>query len=614
MIDVPEILLVNDDLAGLLAMESLLNAAAPGLGFTVLTAGSGQEALRKVLLHHFAVILLDVNMPVMDGFETAELIHSHPRSAKIPIIFITAHYADEMHSLKGYQKGAVDYLLTPVIPQILLSKISVFVELRRKNIELQRKSDELARLNEDLRVQTMQDLKRINIRLEAEIIERKQAEEKARELSIRDPLTGLLNRRSLIEHLDHALLLSQRHDKRFALLFLDLDKFKQINDSMGHEVGDKLLREVATRLVASIRESDIAARLGGDEFVILLEALASFDDISPIANKVSCALASDYHIDGNCISTSASIGIATFPQDGNTVQLLMKNADLAMYHAKQHRRGMIQFFHEELNAEQIEHRQFLQEFECALESEEFVLYYQPKFDIRSGKVSAIEAFLRWQHPRLGMIGVPQILAFSPTRNVLLALNKWMISIACGQIKACHDNGTVHCDVPLIVNPAVARLCPELVEHVIAAREQHQMPNASVQMHIPDALLFPDFAHSRSILASLREAGIVLGIDGFGTGYSSFTAIKECSPGFLKIHESLASSVESEAESALLVGILKMMQAMSYKVVVDGVNSTQQLNSLRGLGFEEFQGALFCEPVAITALPEKLVSTANCMAA
>ena len=622
MTHVPEILLVNDDPAGLMAMASLLEGAASGLGFTVLTARSGEEALREVLLHDFAVILLDVNMPIMDGFETAEAIHSRPRSAMVPIIFVTAHYADEMYRLKGYQQGAVDYLLTPVIPQILMSKISVFVELRRKNIELQSKTEELARLNDDLRVQTMQDLKRINAQLEAEVIERKQAEERANEVAIRDPLTGLFNRRSLIDHLEHALSLSQRHGTRFALLFLDLDKFKHINDTHSHEVGDKLLREVAARLNASIRGSDIAARLGGDEFVILLEALVSFDDIFNVANKVSRSLALEYDIDGIAIQSSASIGIATYPQDGTSTQTLMKHADLAMYDAKQRERGTIQFFHDGLHTEQLAHRQFQEELQQAVANNEFVIHYQTRTAIRSGEVSAIEAFLCWQHPRLGLIGADRILQGSLDRNLLLSLNEWLIATACTQWKTWHEAGQLQAqpqgqlprNIPLIINPVVNHLCPGLVKQVIKAREQHGMPESSMQLHIPDALLFPDFKNARSVLASLREAGIVLGIDGFGIGYSSLTALVECSPGFLKIHSSLVRTLGEGANTALLGGILKLAQAMSLRVAVDGVDNKEQFNTLYGLGVDECQGALFCEPVSASVLPEKLQLASSCLAA
>jgi diguanylate cyclase len=359
-VQIPKVLLVNDDAASLFALESLLMGTPREHDYQLVTAGSGHEALRKVLTHEFAVILLDVNMPGMDGFETAEAIHSHPRSSSVPIIFITAHYADEMHRLKAYQKGAADYLFTPVIPQVLQTKVAVFVELTKKNLELQAKTDELSRLNQDLRVQRMQDLERINHELEQEVAERKVAEQRAHALSIRDPLTGLVNRRSLIQQLEHAVASADRHKSEFALLFLDLDKFKGINDTLGHEVGDELLRQVAARLLAAVRVSDVVARLGGDEFVVLLEGAAAAANAARVARKIEQAHHHAFEINGHRVHTSTSIGIGLYPHDASSAAQLMKNADTAMYHAKQSKRGSIEFFREELNARELERAQWVE--------------------------------------------------------------------------------------------------------------------------------------------------------------------------------------------------------------------------------------------------------------
>ena len=351
---IPKVLLVNDDAASLFALESLLLGGAEAQEYELITASSGHEALRQVLKHEFAVILLDVNMPGMDGFETAEAIHSRERSSAVPIIFITAHYADEMHRLEAYQKGAADYLFTPVIAQVLQTKVAVFVELTKRNLQLQAKTDELSRLNQDLRVQRVQDLERINHELEQEIGERKTAEERAHALSIRDPLTNLVNRRSLIQQLEHAVATADRGKSEFALLFLDLDKFKSINDTLGHEVGDELLRQVAARLLAAVRVSDVVARLGGDEFVVLLAGAGAAANAARVARKIEQAHRLPFEIKGHRVHTSTSVGIALYPQDAGNAAQLMKNADTAMYHAKQNRRGSIEFFREELNAREME--------------------------------------------------------------------------------------------------------------------------------------------------------------------------------------------------------------------------------------------------------------------
>ncbi|MGV3740739.1 MAG: diguanylate cyclase domain-containing protein, partial [Burkholderiaceae bacterium] len=302
----PKVLLVNDHAASLLALETLLTRSPGERDYEVVTARSGEEALRKVLHDNFAVILLDVSMPGMDGFETAEIIHSHPRTASVPIIFVTAHYADEMNRLKGYQKGAVDYLFTPIIPQILQSKVDIFVELAKKNLELELKTHQLAELNRDLQVQQMQELKRMNAALQAEIVERRQAEERAHGLATRDPLTGLLNRRSLLEHLDHAIARAGRHKNGMAVLFLDMDRFKTINDTLGHDVGDGLLIQVAERISSSVRESDVVARLGGDEFVILMEDLSAYPSAAEVAKKIIQANTPECRIGSHCLRTSVS--------------------------------------------------------------------------------------------------------------------------------------------------------------------------------------------------------------------------------------------------------------------------------------------------------------------
>jgi diguanylate cyclase (GGDEF)-like protein len=377
-VQIPKVLLVNDDQASLFALESLLLDAADQQLYELITASSGKEALRQVLLHEFAVILLDVSMPGMDGYETAEAIHSHPRSAGTPIIFITAHYADELNRLKGYQKGAADYLFTPVIPQILQAKVAVFVELAANHLQLRIKSDELARLNQDLRVQRLQDLERINGELEQEIKERKLAEQRAHDLSTRDALTNLMNRRALIQQLEHAVATADRSGVGFALLFLDLDKFKQINDSHGHEAGDELLRQVAARLTAAVRVADIVARLGGDEFVVLIEGKAAAANAARVGRKIEMACALPFEVGGQRLKTGASIGIALYPEDGANAQVLMKNADTAMYHAKQNGATPVQFFHEELNVREREREQWSLELRKALAANQLELRYQPQ--------------------------------------------------------------------------------------------------------------------------------------------------------------------------------------------------------------------------------------------
>ena len=334
----PKVLLVNDHPASLMALESVLVRKHEETDYDVVTAQSGEEALRYVLQQQFAVILLDVSMPGMDGFETAQIIHSHPRSASVPIIFVTAHYADEMHRLKGYQKGAVDYLFTPIIPQILQNKVAVFVDLAKKNLQLQQQAEELAELNRDLQVQRMKELKQVNAALQAEIVERRQAEERAHGLATRDPLTGLYNRRFMEDSLQRFVRLADREQREISLLMIDLDHFKRLNDEHGHAFGDQVLRETATTLLGALRETDIVCRYGGEELVVILPDCP----IERAADKAEfLRLRIQELSNAHGADISASFGVASLPHTSQSVTDLLSAADAALYRAKQGGRNQV---------------------------------------------------------------------------------------------------------------------------------------------------------------------------------------------------------------------------------------------------------------------------------
>ncbi len=606
---IPKVLLVNDHSASLLALETLLIRVNEKNDYEVLTARSGEEALRQVLKHEFAVILLDVSMPGMDGFETAEAIHSHPRSASIPIIFITAHYADEMNRLKGYQKGAVDYLFVPVIPQILQTKVAVFVELAKKNLQLQHKTKQLAALNRDLQVQRMQDLERINAALEAEIVERRQAEQRAHELATKDPLTKLPNRRSLIERLEHAISLANRNKKGLALLFLDLDCFKTINDTLGHDVGDELLIQVAARISSAVRESDMVARLGGDEFVVLMEEMSTYPDAAEVAKKIAQANAHSYNIGSHCLNTSASIGISLYPQDGDSVQALMKNADLAMYNAKQQKRGSIQFFHEDLNAQLLQRIQLEQELRQALEKGEFELYYQPKVDIASGRVNGVEALLRWHHPRHGILTGEQFISAIADSGQLVSIGEWVIHAACAQAKTWIDSGLPFPKLPIAVNVAVPQVHAGLPDVISGALRKYGVPPSCLQLEITESLIIHDLEKATSVLREISETGITIAIDDFGTGYSSLSVLKTLPIDLVKIDQSFVRDLgKNSSDTAIVAAIVNMASALALKVVAEGVETEKQLVILKALGCDEYQGYLFSKPLPADVLVSQLLQT------
>jgi len=597
---IPKVLLVNDDAASLFALESLLSSATGPQDYELLTATSGNEALRQVLTHEFAVILLDVNMPGMDGFETAEAIHSHPRSSSVPIIFITAHYADEMHRLKAYQKGAADYLFTPVIPSVLQTKVAVFVELTKKNLELQAKTDELSRLNQDLRVQRMADLERINQELEQEVAERKIAEQRAHALSIRDPLTGLVNRRSLIQQLEHAVASADRRNSEFALLFLDLDKFKHINDTLGHEVGDELLRQVAARLLASVRVSDVVARLGGDEFVVLLEGTGAAANAARVARKIEQAHNRPFDINNHRVHTSTSIGIGLYPQDAGDAAQLMRNADTAMYHAKQNRRGSIEFFHEELNTRELERARWVAELQEALASDQLELLYQPRASLPERTLCGIEAMLYWRHPRHGLMAASQFLPGVGDRQLLDQVSAWSIGAACAQVAEWRAAAPALPQLTVSIDLPALRITPEVAAMVLGHVRKCKLSHGWLELDISEHLLI-GAGDVEPVLRQLKAAGVRLAIDDFGSAGASLATLKNLSFDILKIDRSFVAALADDGGTDMAAAIIHLGRALGMRVLAKGVERDDQLTILNSLGCDMYQGDLFSVPLQAGAV-------------
>jgi diguanylate cyclase (GGDEF)-like protein len=611
-VQIPKVLLVNDDPASLYALESLLLDAADQHLYQLITAASGKEALRQVLTHDFAVILLDVSMPGMDGFETAEAIHSHPRSAGVPIIFITAHYADEINRLKGYQKGAADYLFTPVIPQILQAKVAVFVELTKRNIQLRAKSEELARLNQDLRVQRMQDLERANAEMELEIKERKLAEQRAHELSTRDALTNLLNRRALIQQLEHAVATADRSGVGFALLFLDLDKFKQINDNYGHEAGDELLRQVAARLTAAVRVADVVARLGGDEFVVLIEGRAAAANAARVGRKIELACALPFDIGSHRLKSAASIGIAIYPQDGANAQALMKNADTAMYHAKQQEAAPVQFFHEALNVREREREEWTLELRKALAANQLELRYQPQIDLRSGRTVAAEALLYWRHPAHGLLEASQFLPLVQERALLDRIDAWTIAQSCAQAALWQsvDGRTADAGDPdraplcLWLNLATPQLNADLLQVLLPAMRKHRLAPGSIGIELNEKLLLGAAEPLAQLLVQLQASGVRAALDDFGSARSSLAACKRWQLNVLKIDRGFVHAIGNDAGGTdIVAAVIHLARALDMRVVALGVDDPSQLEALRELGCDACQGELFYPPLPAAGLIE-----------
>ncbi|RYY74924.1 MAG: GGDEF domain-containing response regulator [Gammaproteobacteria bacterium] len=615
----PKVLIVNDDASTLLALSGLLEDPSENPKYEVFTVQSGEEALRKVLKHNFAVILLDVSMPTMDGFETAEAIHSHPRSASVPIIFVTAYYGDEFNRLKGYQKGAADYLFAPIIPKVVQAKVAVFVELNQKNLELERKTRELEAINGDLRIRRLQDLESVNAALKTEVQERKLAEERATELATRDTLTGLFNRRSLLERLKHSIIHANRRKEGLALMFLDLDKFKEINDTYGHEVGDELLKQVAEHLTSVVRESDMVARLGGDEFVILLEGFPDTSDVVKIAKKIVQTNSEPHLVGSQQFKSSATIGISFYPQDGNTAEDLLKNADLAMYHAKQKERGSIQFFHEELNANERLRNEFEQDLKHALEHNELELFYQPVISMTSGKATSLEALLYWHHPRNGLLGPSEFLSRVTQSTHISAIGEWVINAACAQVQKWKSADDTF-NLPVTVNLDIQHLQSDFFQTISDSIAAHNLNPSAIEIEVAEAAVVRDFSKLKDVFQFLNEKDIKINLDSFGADFSSLSILKtlplrkvKIAPCFMQNGKKIQGSqtatkkiTEKEADNSLLAvfpedtslvaALHALAKALHLDVVAEGVQTQAQFDALKALGCNEYQGSLFSKPL------------------
>ncbi|HEY1042842.1 MAG TPA: diguanylate cyclase [Telluria sp.] len=589
---------MNDDAASLTALESVLSGQARAREYELVRASSGQDALRQVLNHDFAVILLDVDMPGMDGFETGRAIHSHPRSAHVPIIFITAYLDDDLHKVEGYGMGAVDYLFTPLVPRILQAKVGVFVELARKNAELRERSAELEGLYRDLKVQRLRELERANRALEQEVGERRQAEQRAHELSIRDPLTGLVNRRALIAQLEHAVASAARHRTEFALLYLDLDRFKQINDTLGHEVGDQLLREVASRLLAAVRASDVVARLGGDEFVILLEGRGAHQNAARVARKIEQAHTRSFDIGSQPLSAGASIGIALYPRDGTTATVLMQRADSAMYHAKQNRRGSIAFFCEQMNHQENRRTHLAGELHDALDQGRLELYYSPRAAVASGVLTGLEALPYWNHPAEGLIPASGPLADANDRALQERFNEWAVRELIGHARQWRSSVP---GLPLALNLEFASLVPETAERLQRQLADSGLPDGWLELEAGAALL--QDAGAADVLRQLAQAGAILAVDGFGRAPFSLATLQQAPLALLKLDPSFVAAIGHAGGADLVAAMVHVAHSLKLSAVAQGVSSQEQLDVLRLHECDQFQGDLLSPPLPAQSVPE-----------
>jgi diguanylate cyclase (GGDEF)-like protein/PAS domain S-box-containing protein len=429
-----------------------------------------------------------------------------------------------------------------------------------------------------------------------DITARKQAEAQISQLAYHDALTGLLNRFSLQSQLEQALAMARREKRALAVVFLDMDRFKTINDTMGHAVGDKLLMEVGRRLRDNVRHSDIIARLGGDEFVVVLTEVEDATAAARVADKILHALAQPYRIDRHRLHSTASIGLAFYPNDGDDGDTLMKSADTAMYHAKSQGRNNVQFFTAEMNQSAVKRLMLDRDLREAVETNQFVLHYQPQLDGRDGRTVGVEALVRWRHPRDGLLLPEVFIPLAEETGMIQPLGEWLLDEACRQLRAWQDAGIK--GVTMAVNLSAHQLhSPLLLAHVAQALEKYGLAGSDLELEITESVAMYDPAASISKLEALRNLGVRLAIDDFGTGYSSLSYLKLLPIHTLKLDQSFVRDIERDSNDvAICTATIALAHSLGLAVTAEGVETEAQRLFLTANHCDFMQGFLFSPPL------------------
>ncbi len=698
--DSPGRILVVDDeeMQRILARTSLEQA-----GFIVEEAADGAQALDRFAEFAPDMVLLDVRMPILDGFETCRAIREKREGRHVPILMLTG--LDDVESIEtAYRLGATDFAVKPINWLIISHRISYMLrasqsadrlrlsEARLTNAqriahlgywEWRPLTDQLL-ISEEMcqilglptgtqSIARQEFMDRIHaddrdfveeslIRLQEEhqgcsteyclaetdgskkyvvqqaevlfdqggkevifqgtvqdVTERKNAEEKIRLLAYYDVLTGLPNRRSFLDQLGLAIERAQRRDEPLALLFLDLDRFKRINDSLGHSAGDELLKEVAARLVKVVRSTDcvgrpfafeghrddLVSRFGGDEFVVLLSELNRVTDAASVARRLSEELAKPYELNGQSLLMTASLGIAVSPNDGITAESLIRNADTAMYCAKDSGGNNFQFYSESMNSSALEQLRLESQLGEALNRNEFVLFYQPQIDISDGSIVGAEALLRWRNHHDELIPPGNFIPLAEETGLIVPIGEWVLHNACQQAARWHDQGFP--GLRMAVNLSSRQFTKgELAKVVASALTESHLAPGLLDLELTESVLMEDRDEPIRCLKSLKSLGLRLSIDDFGTGYSSLSYLTRFPLSSLKIDRSFLSEVPTNAQHVgVTKAIIAMAKSLKLTVTAEGVETEEALEFLRQHGCDEAQGFLFSRPVPADEFSELL---------
>lgn len=700
--EMQSILIVDDQPANLISYEALLE----DFGVRLLTAASGNEALAVLLKHDVALVLLDVQMPDMDGFEVAQLMRRSRKTQNTPIIFASAISKEQRFVFQGYQSGAVDYLAKPIEPQILRSKVRVFLELDRKNRELQASMETLrASLSEVEQLKDRNDLLLRSVgegilgidvsgeimfsnpaaesslcrpgeRLEGrsvedfllnepdtsarihwagseivhacsrgqrssqqsylfarrgdqvfpieftatpmmmrdgtfagvvlvfkDITDRRAAENQLKQLAQYDTLTGLSNRNLFSAMLVKSLITVEAARHQLALMFLDLDRFKYVNDTFGHDQGDRLLQEVSLRLKACTRDTDIIARLGGDEFTVLIEATDARHAAIVVAHKIIQSISRPFHVGENEVHIGVSIGIVIYPDVQQDSYGLLRCADMAMYKAKSMGRNNFQFFTPDLQQNVSESMRLESRLRRAIDAHELSLVYQPQMQLGTGDITGFEVLLRWSPAGMDPVSPARFIPIAEETGIIVEIGDWVMRRACEQMLAWQKMGLCSPRQRMAVNLSVRQLKEhDIVERIRSVLDDTGMPPELLELEITESMLVENPDAMGAILRQLAEFGVRFSMDDFGTGYSSMAYLKRLPIQMLKIDRSFIMDIGRDGQDeAIAKGIIALAHSLNMEVVAEGVEEEEQLRFLENSGCDLLQGYWFSKPLTAEAM-------------
>ena len=698
------ILLVDDRPENLLALEAIIERE----DYNLVKAVSGEEALKFLLKYDFAAILLDVQMPGIDGFETAKIIKAREKTKNIPILFITANNVDHKHIFTGYSVGAIDYILKPFDPFILKAKVEGFVELYKmnqkiiqqseklaeKSKELEKAYDELSAVTAELRVseeianiiyetsidskviidqdgfvlkvnptvkkmfhydvdellgknvfmlftheksqayikEVLEAVKKVDmgnrelkeitatrkdgstfpIEIQVgkkfvqdkwivactilDITKRKKDEEMITHMAYHDSLTGLANRRLFSDQLTVMLNKAKKMNQPLALMYLDMDRFKYINDSLGHLIGDKVIQEIAKRLARSVEEGGIVARVGGDEFTVLLPN-TNREVALELAESILESFKKSFTIDNYKLFLTTSIGISIFPYDGEDSLSLVKNADAALYRAKEQGKNIYKVFHSGMNIQSYRTFMMQSDLRFALERDELELVYQPRVDIESKTISSAEALLRWNHPDWGTIFPSEFIPLAEENGQIVEMGVWVLKAVSKQLKEWKEAG--YRQIRIAINFSAKQfLQKDLVDNIQHILKENRMSPNMLEIEITESVIMGNEPTITKTLNKLRKMGIFISIDDFGTGYSSLNYLRRFPVNTLKIDKSFIQDITNTTSKSISIvsTIISLAHSLNMSVIAEGVETEEQLNILKEHRCEEAQGYLFSRPV------------------